>query len=249
MSHLLAAAIFRVLDECDRCLNDPAGDGSGSGAVPPTGDHYNALQQILRTLINEHREPATGSPALLRALLESNPALLETFASAGYRFGQDQLVRHALDEIVSGAHAVVVPFAHFKALTDAASAHHEDLASGLREGFYTDGADTLAPLKEALAFASHALKQSPTATADYVIIEAFGRPFDPAKVHIVRHRRSTTQGEVEVFYDGERIAQWGDHITLRHDGQFEGYPDTTWIDAARRWRVGQAIQRLRGVAA
>ncbi len=45
---------------------------------------------------------------------------------------------------------------------------------------------------------------------------------------------STTQGEVEVEYDGIRIEQFGDTITMGKDGLFQGLPDDFWVEVARR---------------
>lgn len=58
--------------------------------------------------------------------------------------------------------------------------------------------------------------------------------FDPALVRINRKRFSATQGEVEVEYDGIRIEQFGDTITMGKDGLFQGLPDDFWIEVARR---------------
>lgn len=59
--------------------------------------------------------------------------------------------------------------------------------------------------------------------------------FDPKLVGIVRKRFSTPQGEVEVFYDGRRLEQYGDTITLLPDGMYRGHSDAFWIGVA--WDV------------
>jgi hypothetical protein len=64
------------------------------------------------------------------------------------------------------------------------------------------------------------------------VVEANG--FNPDKVTIVRHRRSTTQGEVEVRYAGELCGRYGDGIALV-DGEWQGQPDEYWVSAARTW--------------
>jgi hypothetical protein len=65
-------------------------------------------------------------------------------------------------------------------------------------------------------------------------VVAFINPgFNPALVRIVRHRFSTTQGEVEVIYGDRRLAQYGDDIQLRANG-WEGHSDSYWIEVARR---------------
>lgn len=64
---------------------------------------------------------------------------------------------------------------------------------------------------------------------------AFAGPFDPAKVSIVRKRFSVTQGECEVSYNGKRINQFGDHVGFNS----EGYPDSHWIEIARRFIEGE----------
>lgn len=59
--------------------------------------------------------------------------------------------------------------------------------------------------------------------------------YDPAKLTIARKRFSTTQGEVELVYDGQRIEQYGDTIALSPDGQWRGLPDAYWHGVAARW--------------
>lgn len=56
--------------------------------------------------------------------------------------------------------------------------------------------------------------------------------FNPDSVHINHKRFSVAQGEVELFYNGERLGQFGDNIKLI-DGQWRGHPDDYWIDVAR----------------
>jgi hypothetical protein len=66
--------------------------------------------------------------------------------------------------------------------------------------------------------------------------------FDPAEVHIERHRASVTQGEVSVSYRGELLGRYGDDIqSCREDGCrpgcFSGYhgrTDQDWVDSAER---------------
>jgi hypothetical protein len=45
----LRTALQKVMDY-DQALDDPIGDGSGRGALSPTGDDYNALCGILQPL-------------------------------------------------------------------------------------------------------------------------------------------------------------------------------------------------------
>jgi hypothetical protein len=59
--------------------------------------------------------------------------------------------------------------------------------------------------------------------------------FDPADVRIERHRLSTTQGEVSVYYRGEKIERYGDRIEMNGAGEWVGRPDSVWIEAARRF--------------
>ncbi|AGR48026.1 hypothetical protein PHIM7_304 [Sinorhizobium phage phiM7] len=58
--------------------------------------------------------------------------------------------------------------------------------------------------------------------------------FDAAKVKITRKRFSATQGEVLVEYDGVKIEQYGDKITLVVGAAWEGYPDAFWLAVAER---------------
>ena len=53
---------------------------------------------------------------------------------------------------------------------------------------------------------------------------------DAAKLEIIRHRFSTTQGEVELIYGGERLGQFGDRILLRPDGSYGGATDAEILD-------------------
>lgn len=58
--------------------------------------------------------------------------------------------------------------------------------------------------------------------------------FNPLEVAIVRHRLSTTQGEVSVSYAGEKLGRFGDTIELIPGGSWEGRDDAAWIEVARR---------------
>lgn len=59
-------------------------------------------------------------------------------------------------------------------------------------------------------------------------------PYDPDKLVIERKRFSTTQGEVLLTYDGQRIEQYGDTIRLAGRGNYEGHDDHYWHDIAKR---------------
>ena len=59
--------------------------------------------------------------------------------------------------------------------------------------------------------------------------------FDGRKFAIKEHRRSTTQGEVELIYDGESIGRFGDQIELNGRGQWVGRSPQFWTDTARRF--------------
>jgi hypothetical protein len=59
--------------------------------------------------------------------------------------------------------------------------------------------------------------------------------YDPTKLAINRKRFSTTQGEVELVYDGQRIEQYGDTITLDGDGHYRGHSDEYWHSVASDW--------------
>jgi hypothetical protein len=71
-------------------------------------------------------------------------------------------------------------------------------------------------------------------------------PFDPDKLEINRKRFSTTQGEVELIYAGERIERYGDDITLQRDGVYRRHDDRYWYDVTRRViEKRHAVQRAR----
>jgi hypothetical protein len=71
---------------------------------------------------------------------------------------------------------------------------------------------------------------------DFLGWEEAEQPFyRPELLTIERKRRSTTQGEVLLTYDGQRIEQFGDEIKLRGGGEFDGKPDEEWHQAAREW--------------
>lgn len=59
--------------------------------------------------------------------------------------------------------------------------------------------------------------------------------FDSRKLQIVRHRFSTTQGEVELIYDGRRLEQYGDTITMNGRGGYDGLADQYWFQVARKF--------------
>jgi hypothetical protein len=63
--------------------------------------------------------------------------------------------------------------------------------------------------------------------------------YEPAKLEIRRHRFSTTQGEVELIYDGRRLEQYGDAIQLQGDGQWRGRDDAYWHEAAQLFLLNQ----------
>jgi len=77
-----------------------------------------------------------------------------------------------------------------------------------------------------------------------------GVPFDPAKVRIERNRRSTTQGDVTVFYGDHKVGTWDDPIVLNSvTKKYEGPNDAHWIDVMRRRYPGDrslAIDALSG---
>ena len=58
--------------------------------------------------------------------------------------------------------------------------------------------------------------------------------FDPSKVEIKRNRSSTTQGTVELIYDGKSIGTFDDKIQLGPVGKFIGRPDEYWIDTVKK---------------
>lgn len=57
-----------------------------------------------------------------------------------------------------------------------------------------------------------------------------------ALLTIERKRFSTTQGEVLLTYDGERIEQFGDEIKMRGpNNEYDGHPDDYWHEVAATW--------------
>jgi hypothetical protein len=66
-------------------------------------------------------------------------------------------------------------------------------------------------------------------------------PFDRDKLTINRKRFSTTQGEVELLYDGRRLEQYGDTITMNGRGQYEGKSDGFWENVARNFLAKEHV--------
>ena len=57
--------------------------------------------------------------------------------------------------------------------------------------------------------------------------------YDPSRLSIIPKRFSTTQGEIELVYEGERLEQYGDRIVLTASG-WAGYPASFWHVVAER---------------
>ena len=72
--------------------------------------------------------------------------------------------------------------------------------------------------------------------------------FDPDLVEIRRKRFSTTQGEVEIFYNGRRLEQYGDKIELGADG-WEGQTDAEWIQVAMNFLAVESMSEFEKCAA
>lgn len=87
----------------------------------------------------------------------------------------------------------------------------------------TDDADVIARLEAAIL-----------ANKETLAYRIQPPPFDRGALRIERHRFSTTQGEVSVYYAGEKIGRYGDKIEIRGAGRHEGLPDTQWEAVARR---------------
>jgi hypothetical protein len=58
--------------------------------------------------------------------------------------------------------------------------------------------------------------------------------FNRDLVKIVRHLSSATQGTTEVFYDGKRIASYGDNPKLMPSGNYEQETEEEWINVVER---------------
>lgn len=69
-------------------------------------------------------------------------------------------------------------------------------------------------------------------------------PFDKHKVTLQPHRFSVTQGEMSVFYDGVKLGQYGDTITLRSSGHYQGLNERYWLDAAKHILAERHLQSL-----
>lgn len=70
-----------------------------------------------------------------------------------------------------------------------------------------------------------------------------GSEFDPSKLKINRTRRSYTQGNAELIYDGTPIGNFEDKIELNpQTGNYEVAPDDYWHDVMRRrWGGSQDL--------
>ena len=64
-------------------------------------------------------------------------------------------------------------------------------------------------------------------------------PFVRASLTIRHHRFSVTQGEVELLYDGRRLEQFGDTITMNNRGEYHGKPDAYWEGVARQFLAAE----------
>jgi Domain of unknown function (DUF3560) len=61
-----------------------------------------------------------------------------------------------------------------------------------------------------------------------------GAAYDPALLKIRRRRRSTSQADVQLFYNGRKIGGFGDDIRLVGGGQYEVRSDEHWHTVAQR---------------
>lgn len=95
----LADAIIAALDACDTALNDPTGDGEGTDAIAPQGEHYDAVQQIVRSVVSDWRGPQAASPAALLRILDANPRLENRLVDAAYPDGLSDALRMALSDL------------------------------------------------------------------------------------------------------------------------------------------------------
>jgi hypothetical protein len=151
MSQQLRTKLLVLLRDCHAKLNDPRGDGSGEGAVAPTGDHFNALSDLIGEAITEHRDVATGDPSDLQHLLLTVPGLEAALTNAAYTLGVEGEVRAALQTLRPSADPqVLVSVADLGQAVSAAESYADDLSSGLEEHIYEEGEDTLAALTPAL---------------------------------------------------------------------------------------------------
>ena len=65
--------------------------------------------------------------------------------------------------------------------------------------------------------------------------------FDPRKVQITRKRRSVTQGETLIEYNGKRIEQYCDDPALCEDGNYRQRDETFWVGIAMREAVARGM--------
>jgi len=101
-AYTLADAIIAALDLCDAALNTPP---NGAEPIVPTGDHFNALQDLLRDVVRQWSGPHVASAAALVRLLADHPRLEERLINAAYPDGVDQALRIALADIRAAAPA------------------------------------------------------------------------------------------------------------------------------------------------
>lgn len=94
----------------------------------------------------------------------------------------------------------------------------------------------------------HCGDQAMLALADEIErdLQAHQDVFQPEKLGIKRIRMSTTQGSVELSYNGTLIERFGDDVRIVHkdaspceygeeSGGFAGLPDRHWVDCAKRF--------------
>lgn len=151
MSQQLRTKLLALLRDCHAKLNDPKGDGSGEGAVAPTGDHFNGLSDLLEEAITAHHDVATGDPSDLQHLLLTVPGLEASLANAAYTHGVEAELRAALVTLRPPAEPhVLVSATDLIAAVSAAESYADDLSTGLKERIYEEGQDTLGALEPAL---------------------------------------------------------------------------------------------------
>lgn len=63
--------------------------------------------------------------------------------------------------------------------------------------------------------------------------------FDSAKLKIVRHLQSITQGGTELVYDGRRLGRWSDDPTPNGRGAYEQRSGQFWLTFAKKFMADE----------
>lgn len=74
------------------------------------------------------------------------------------------------------------------------------------------------------------------------------QPFNTDNVKIERNRRSVTQGEYTIYYDGKKLATFADDIQMDKKGDYNGLPDSEIMETAKSiYNKGNPNSNIRAV--